>query len=776
MRTRHATTRLLLAPAACAVALLGGSVAAEPRPLAAEPRPLAAEPPIEDSLPSSEIDLGDDPIGVTGEEHALGRLATERDAADAAHAERDRLRYGPRPPVGAPRAGEVLTAQPGTREVAHRAQLWLEHGLLRVEVELQFESSQSRPGELAYRLAVPGDASLASLEVCNTNGCRQGVPDRSTGPFSAYDDAVQARGPGSDSARLPVAHARERDDGRGRALWLRAAPLDKAHPITLRVSYLAPLGSFGGHARLSLPARGMDPQVAPAELTLRGSDLLDTRLDGLPAGPEPLQLDPWSSVELSARVASGGPPRVELWRQPRCGQGGCGRLRIQAGPRPTEPVDLILAIDVSPSTEGPTRGRLAGALVGLLAALPEGSRVRALSFAGRSRLLLPVPSDPAAVPLQRFDSLFDRNGLGSATRFEAAWQDIAALWKAERSPGLARQVLIVGDGGLTRGPAQPFTLARRAGVVVNALNLDEHPARPALREGVASTGGEVLELGAALAREQAGVEPAHLEERLAVLFAARLGAAVRLVVDGRNVELGALHAGEERVWEGPVRRSLRLASPRGQSSRPAPAALRDGLALRDAASRRVGLAAVDPRDFAPGGTPRPEQRADPRGPAQRQSGVSSDLAPVALAEARGAAAAPSSSKTEAAATSDADTTGKGMPQSPLLTMLRRRILPVARGCFRRDRAGRLDYELRAVFEFALAEQEVVAAQVTGKLPAALRDCLLATVDSLEVPRFSGTVLVRYPLHTQAETLAEQIELSPGTAGEVDRLLDPADGG
>jgi hypothetical protein len=111
-----------------------------------------------------------------------------------------------------------------------------------------------------------------------------------------------------------------------------------------------------------------------------------------------------------------------------------------------------------------------------------------------------------------------------------------------------------------------------------------------------------------------------------------------------------------------------------------------------------------------------------------------------------------------------------MPADPLLGMLRQRVLPVARGCFRRDRAGRAEYAKRAVFVFTLAEREVVAARVEGAIPPALRECLLSSVDTLEVPRFTGMVEVRYPLVTESVPLPEQIELKTETAGKLDHLF------
>jgi hypothetical protein len=44
------------------------------------------------------------------------------------------------------------------------------------------------------------------------------------------------------------------------------------------------------------------------------------------------------------------------------------------------------------------------------------------------------------------------------------------------------------------------------------------------------------------------------------------------------------------------------------------------------------------------------------------------------------------------------------------------------------------------------------------------------VDTLDVPRFSGVVKVRYPLITESVPLPEQVELRAGTAGSLDQLF------
>ncbi|HKP56366.1 MAG TPA: hypothetical protein VJV78_06590, partial [Polyangiales bacterium] len=181
----------------------------------------------------------------------------------------------------------------------------------------------------------------------------------------------------------------------------------------------------------------------------------------------------------------------------------------------------------------------------------------------------------------------------------------------------------------------------------------------------------------------------------------------------------------------------------------------------------------DARDLHRGGKDRPPASGgcDRRGPALRQGGISSDTQPVQLAAERAACAIPAK-KPAKPRDDDEDDIGSGMPSSPLLGMLRQRIIPVARGCFRRDRAGRADYQVRAVFAFELAEREVISAEVTGQITDELKACLLAAVDDLAVPRFNGRVVVRYPLVTERETLPSQIELTPQVAERLDALIGP----
>jgi hypothetical protein len=234
---------------------------------------------------------------------------------------------------------------------------------------------------------------------------------------------------------------------------------------------------------------------------------------------------------------------------------------------------------------------------------------------------------------------------------------------------------------------------------------------------------------------------------------------------GAAGRLGELRAGEQLSWRGRTRGTVRLrAAGRAWSALAAPEALAVALGAHAADAEPIALVAVDPRDLRPDPSnprpPRGDGACDPRGPARRPGGVSSEAAPLALA-------APHACHQPLRRKAAKSRVGKGMPAEPLLAMLRQRIMPIARGCFRRDRAGRADYEVRAVFAFRLADREIAEARVEGKVPAPLRACLLKAVDSLEVPRFTGVVAVRYPLRTIREPLPREIELTPTTAEQLD---------
>ena len=752
---------------------------AAPSPKSAEPKTAAHKPPAqpEDILPDSELD---DPIGVDAESRALGQSAGERPAAPPPPADEralaaERARFGPEPPAPMVRAGEVLSALASVRESAHHVTVTLAPNEAAVDVELHFENRAARPAEVRYRLAVPAGSTLRALEVCNAEGCRSGVHDPSD-ELGAYDASVLARG-SSNANPKPVAHAALHRDGRGLAIVLRAAPISERSELTVRVRYRAPASMHGGVVRVTLPARGMDPQVAPAELQLNAPGLLDPRAGGEAIGERGISLDAWSELPLRAQLPSNAPVRSEAWledceldprinatpadRDAHSGAAACASASAWAGPRAPDPLDLVIALDVSPSTEGPARGRLVPAVAALLAAAPAGSRVRALAFAATSQDIAADALEPTAVSLAPFERAVTSAELGSATRFEAVWARARVWLGARRQGGRRRVIAIVGDGGLTRGNADAFERARAAGIEVSAVNAADRSAVEPLRAAVFRNGGVVLDVGAEAEAAARGRDPAPLAERLTALFAPNVVPRLQLKSGGHARELGPLRAGELVRSDEPARGNVAfLVASRAQTARRRP----------DQPGRT--LAAVDPRDLRSPHSDWPvtgkakSTACDRRGPAHRAGGISTDAAPVALAEERVCKPVPIA-KVKAQGELEI---GAGMPADPLLDMLRRRILPVARGCFRRDRAGRPDYQKRAIFAFTLAEREIVDAHIEGKIAEPLRTCLLQAVDTLDVPRFSGTVVVRYPLVTESVPLPEQILLQAGTASNLDRLF------
>ncbi len=731
---------------------------------------------VEDILPLANDP--NDPIGIE-RDPGFERAAAARDprSGPAPLSDEERARFGPTPPPFAAKSGEALTAVASVRERSHRVSLELVAGLALVEAELSFENGVEKPAEIEYRLAVPAGAALAGLEVCNARGCRNGTLVASGERAAPYDEAVHARGPRPPNQQLPAAQAHLLRDSRGHAIVVRAASVERADPLSVRVRYVADAPVHGGVARLRLPARGMDPRVAELELSLRASDLAEVRAGSqvLRVGSPGFKSDPWQAVEVRAQVGTAATRSV--WHFP-CGGRTCARAYATAPPRMAAAVDLVLAIDASPSTEGSARSRLVPTIAAILARAPQGSRVRALRFASRAEALVAERKDPSQLSLSAFAPVAFEAELGSATRFEAAWEMVRG-WGVERGKTL---IVLVGDGGITRGKARPFEAARRAGVEVSVVNVADRTCQAPLAQTAHSAGGTVIDAGAEADDAVRGGSPDRLEERLAALFAP-------VIVERPSVsststaKLPPLRAGESVSLEGPARGAWTLRA--GSSVRATAAPERLALALGLRAAKRAPsdhapevaadyLLAVDPRDLVVRSDRPSVQRGgscDRRGPALRQSGLSSDAKPVALAAERVCAVA---LKRKPAPTQPAEgsTVGEGMPSSPLLGMLRQRVIPVARGCFRRDRAGRADYQVRAVFAFELAEREVVSAEVTGQISETLRSCLLEAVDQLAVPRFSGRVVVRYPLATERETLPSQIELTPRTAERLDAVLGP----
>ncbi|MGF1465096.1 MAG: hypothetical protein ACFCGT_03095 [Sandaracinaceae bacterium] len=720
----------------------GGAPAQEP---AAEREPLPdwiREHPFHDGA-------DEDPIAIDGDDGLEAVSPTSPDEEVA-----------PRVPV---QHGDVLTAIPGVRELGHEVEVDLAQGLAAITYRLRFVSSASVPAELAYRLAVPRGASPIGLEVCNAAGCRRGREDRSAGPLGPYDDAV--RGRSDRAAPRPSGHLAVAEDGEGTAAVLRVAPIDRSGPVTATVRVLVPAPVRGGAVRLALPARGSDPRAAPARIRVQSPALAGGSVDGQDAVETPVERAPWADAEVTARAVGGPALDVTAFRA-TCDGRPCTRVRAAAAPAPSTWRSVILLLDASPSTRGAARARIATVAGAIVNALPADARIRVAAFAAEAVAVQEVPVQPDGVAPAALARALEAP-LGSATRIEAAWALVEDWARAEDRP----VVVLLGDGGLTTTPDAERTIAaaRATGASLAAVNVADRRASEGLLRLVGAR--HVLEVGAEAARAQRPGDDGPLRERLGALRSPVAVPRLR-VHDGRRWrDLGPLRAGEERSWAGLGARIRIEAGARPRPIAPPPA-LRDVVAA--AIRTRLGtqadaLAAVDASLGAGDATCRLS------GPVPARAGaIPAEAALVPAATRRCASPSTADGPADGGPTTVADT---GVPGSSLLRMLQLRIVPLARGCFRTDRAGRADYHTRAVLRFDLADREVVAAAVEGDLAPALRACLLGAIDELDVPRFTGRIRVTYPLVTVAEAPPPTLELAPDVADLVDAVArEPAPGG
>lgn len=676
--------------------------------------------------------------------------------------------------------GEVLTAVAGVREASHDVDVRLAHGLAIVDVTMRFTSSARHAAELDYRLAVPDPASLAELEVCNARGCRRGLIDPSAGELSPYDEAVRSHGEGG----LPIAHAASVEDARGHAIRIRAAPVQREGrlrrgsqartppgdgPLTVKVRYAIAAPIRGGRVRLAMPERGHDTRAAPARIRIRSDELSTARVDELDAVESAVERPPGQPWEISARLIGAPDVLLEAHRT-RCDDAHCVRLRAVAAPREGPARDVFLLLDASPSTHGPARGRMGPTIATLLGALPAGARVRAVVFAARAETVVDAPVPASEISLGLLTRSLERE-LGSATRFEAAWPLI------ERSVTRAQRplVIVLGDGGLTTGADSRRALARAraAGAELASINVADR----ATSEGLRSAVDLAVEAGPQADRAARGRLGA-LEEVLAPLTAPVVVPHVRVRVGSIRADLGALRAGEERTWEGILSRGAASITA-NRTARAAIAPDELGIVVRDRAARAAGrpgvrLAAITPESLA-------DEASCGGGPRRSASAPVGRDVHLVLSEPRRCAPPPRAPAANVSEGAPAD--GRiariarhegqsSLPARSLLDMLRQRIVPVARRCFREDRRGRPNYQTRAIFEFRLADREVVDAEVTGRLTPELRACLLSAIDALEIPRFDGTIAVRYPIYTAPELPPPTLTLDTDVADAVDALTEP----
>lgn len=600
-----------------------------------------------------------DPLGT-------GDTASLRDVADAP----ERIVW---PDV---EQGAVLAAIPGVREIDHDVEIALEDGLATIRTTLRLIHRGRFPAEVTYRLAVPADAVAGTVQAL-----RDGVP--------AEDVHASA----------------ERVDG---AFLLAVRPVESRSTTTLHFVYTTEAQVRGGVARVDLPARGHDGRIAPARVHAEVDGLLAGSLQDEPIDSA-LIVESWRPIVVQGRLPTGGSPQVSVQRF-ECGDTLCARVHVAAGAARARRERYLLLMDVSPSTQGPMRGRMSPTIEALAAVAHPDSTLQAVAFAARSESLDSEPLAPAQWVASRHVARAQILELGPATRLEAA---LATL-----RPRRGDHVLILGDGSLSAGPRTPAALAQleASGARVSVLNVGDAPSRDELRELATATGGVDLEISA-----HGNLADERLQEwvsRVVMPTAARrvLGTPIRM-----------LRSGDGETWMGEVSRRAVFAA--GRTRVRMPRRTNEELADRNA----LLAARMSP-------PPRVEF-----GRTERDDIVS---VPRALA-------------------ANTPPSRRGLTERAALSMFRSRLIPAARRCLRADRRGRANYSVRAVYDLVLEEREIASASVQGEIPDALRACLEQTVDELDVPPFDGRIRIRYPIRTEAVVAQPAIEI----LGEVDSTLE-----
>jgi len=652
----------------------------------------------------------DDPIGLEPTDEALDKVQPTRKTEHGIQIGKDGSQSNSLK-TGSSKipTGEILSALSSVSESQHRTAAHFLYGFAVITESMRFVSLSDVPSIVCYRQAVPNDASLISLQACNHNGCRAGLID-ATLPAQEFEDCSGV----SEGAQTvdPVARVILRSDSRGSAGMIRAGWVKKGDDLTIDLQYLVRVRQHQGVTRLRIPARGSDARAAATTVqtvTYEGS----ISADAVEKEQNAVTLEPWLPIDLVDR-SSAAVFQAYAW-QYRCGAQKCGRVRISSPPQTGKPVDMAIAIDASPSMKAISEHRFATALAVLLAAVPAGSRVRALAFASKAKVLIDRPVDALRVPLASLiKGITSRGNLGSTTRLERVWEVTDGWFKKSKALKLRPLIVVIGDGGLTESGNVPFFPIKRSGVELSVLNISDRPTKAWIKNATVLTGGIAVNAGseAEEAANGRGAEP--FEERVAALFAPIIARRISVNTGRKVIHLGTLRAGEECVWEG----------------------FKDVHRLRVSwAGRRVQIGAP-PKEISRSLGSQPPMAKNPSSPHSDQTKNDSKL-------------------------------GAGMPSGPLLSMLRQRVIPIARGCFRKDRAGRSDYHQRIVYILRLANQEVIYADIEGNVKQELKQCLLKATDVLDVPRFYGTVFVRYPLVTEAEPTAEPIELAPEVLQQVD---------
>ncbi|UJR85789.1 hypothetical protein [Sandaracinus amylolyticus] len=625
-------------------------------------------------------------------------------------------------------AAQTLDAPEDVREVTHDVRVTFTQGVAEIAVRIELARDGTQRAEVGYVLPLARGAQAISLEVCRPGGgCRALSSAIASGGRPVDPYAIALHGVPRGRTSRPIARASWRPSG----VTMRAAPVGGAARLVLTVRYAAPLAVRGGVSSLVLPARDADARLAPSSITLVAPDHDTLSVSGGAPGED---------ATISARIAS--PLRVLA--DVECVGARCAHAHL-VEPRRIERHDVILAIDASPSMLDVPTERVEATLRALLAALPDGSRVRVMRFAARARWDDDTWRSPATLDAAHLASEAP-GALGSRTTFDAALA-LSALDDAT-----APLVVVVGDGWLDG--ADLVALESRGARVVIANVSDAPFGGVTLRAASATTSTMTLALGASFAGN--GIDLASI--------VAEPTSRARLELRGEPaIDLPSVPSGEPLSLVTTGRASRLVVGARAvRASTPsdalhavlAPQGSFDALAL----DRRV-LGDVDkwmrPRrpPLVPGGI----------------GGVQSWITAMPIGHGLYARCArppririPPPARIRATASAET-----------LRRMVRVQLAPRVRGCLAAARAGRPDWHAHVTLHLSLAHREVLAARASGEnVDATLESCILAGVDDLQVPRFDGRIDVGYPFRAVAIARPDVLPLDPETSSLVDALLTP----
>lgn len=621
----------------------------------------------------------------------------------------------PRDTAGGPPAvqtGAVVTAIPGLREREHRLALTLGPASIVASESLLLENHSRWDAELMSSLRAPSHARVLGVERCPVVGdevepaCVSASP-REAGIYAAalalppetYASPAARGGarPGAGAERPAPARPLELALHHGR--WRVRAALGAGERARIVVRWEAPVTMHAGVVRATLAPRGSDPRAASLDLHWESPRLIGLAINERAENARGArELEPWDAIRVLAHLPRESAPEVRTTRGP-CADAAdqtCVEVRAWSGPRATPPLgdEIHVLIDASPSMRGPARGLVRDTLTTLIAQLPDEADVRVHAFGASAETL--ARGTPGELDLDAIIAASQRPR-GSSSRWHAPLV-------SRRARELRRaEIFVIGDGGASRDEALRRVVAtlRRARARVSAVVLGGDALAPGLAEVVSATHGRaarVVDDGPRSTRAE------RIDEALAPLFADRVRALGWVEVDGTRHELGPLLAGElQRVMfrGSQVRIDRRL--------RPEP--------LEGSSTSWAWVPGeVDARCGAP---------------------VSAAVHVPAGSAACAVALAPAVARRD-----------DGIVAETLLGHLRTRLIPPARQCLRRDRAGRANYAVRATYTLELEDSEVRAFRVEGEIDDTLRTCLEETVHRLDLPRFNRRYAVRYPIHTE----------------------------